>query len=241
MQQELLSTSTGEHPAVDAGVGACCDAPVVLGVRRRAGAVELRGVSTRGETFMGTCPDCGSQLEYAEGCVKCHVCGFRSAANAPPYRMERLTRALIRAPFFVQEHGICREVMQMMEIHLGFAYVPGSIRARLDTIALDVEEQEPERGTLRVDVHPDVSGEISIEYTRRILQGGGPRPTRIIGIANACIYCGATSGLSDEHVIPFALEGEFVLRNASCKACGDKTSRIELKVLREGYSHLAPP
>ena len=26
--------------------------------------------------FMGTCPDCGSQLEYAEGCVKCHVCGF---------------------------------------------------------------------------------------------------------------------------------------------------------------------
>jgi len=29
-----------------------------------------------GEQFMGTCPDCGSQLEYAEGCVKCHVCGF---------------------------------------------------------------------------------------------------------------------------------------------------------------------
>ncbi len=29
-----------------------------------------------GEGFMGTCPDCGSQLEYAEGCVKCHVCGF---------------------------------------------------------------------------------------------------------------------------------------------------------------------
>jgi hypothetical protein len=22
------------------------------------------------------CPDCGSQLEFAEGCVKCHVCGF---------------------------------------------------------------------------------------------------------------------------------------------------------------------
>jgi ribonucleoside-diphosphate reductase alpha chain len=27
-------------------------------------------------SFMGTCPDCGSQLEFAEGCVKCHVCGF---------------------------------------------------------------------------------------------------------------------------------------------------------------------
>ena len=28
------------------------------------------------EAFMGNCPDCGSQLEFAEGCVKCHVCGF---------------------------------------------------------------------------------------------------------------------------------------------------------------------
>ncbi|MGA1309547.1 MAG: vitamin B12-dependent ribonucleotide reductase [Gemmatimonadaceae bacterium] len=29
-----------------------------------------------GDAFIGTCPDCGSQLEFAEGCVKCHVCGF---------------------------------------------------------------------------------------------------------------------------------------------------------------------
>jgi ribonucleoside-diphosphate reductase alpha chain len=29
-----------------------------------------------GETFMGTCPDCSSQLEFAEGCMKCHICGF---------------------------------------------------------------------------------------------------------------------------------------------------------------------
>ena len=28
------------------------------------------------ETLAGACPDCGSQLEYAEGCAKCHVCGF---------------------------------------------------------------------------------------------------------------------------------------------------------------------
>ena len=28
------------------------------------------------ETFVGACPDCGSQLEFAEGCQKCHVCGF---------------------------------------------------------------------------------------------------------------------------------------------------------------------
>jgi ribonucleoside-diphosphate reductase alpha chain len=28
------------------------------------------------ETFIGTCPDCQSQLEIAEGCMKCHICGF---------------------------------------------------------------------------------------------------------------------------------------------------------------------
>jgi ribonucleoside-diphosphate reductase alpha chain len=28
------------------------------------------------ETLNGSCPDCGSQLEFAEGCVKCHVCGY---------------------------------------------------------------------------------------------------------------------------------------------------------------------
>ncbi len=26
--------------------------------------------------MLGACPDCGSQLEFAEGCAKCHVCGY---------------------------------------------------------------------------------------------------------------------------------------------------------------------
>jgi ribonucleoside-diphosphate reductase alpha chain len=26
--------------------------------------------------LLGACPDCGSQLAFVEGCVKCHVCGF---------------------------------------------------------------------------------------------------------------------------------------------------------------------
>jgi len=30
----------------------------------------------QGQDFIGTCPDCGSQLAFIEGCVKCHVCGF---------------------------------------------------------------------------------------------------------------------------------------------------------------------
>ncbi|MEE9207866.1 MAG: response regulator SirA, partial [Gemmatimonadota bacterium] len=27
-------------------------------------------------TFISTCPECGSGLEFAEGCVKCHACGY---------------------------------------------------------------------------------------------------------------------------------------------------------------------
>ncbi len=42
-----------------------------------ASQMQLSFESANGhEAFIGTCPDCGSQLESAEGCVKCHVCGF---------------------------------------------------------------------------------------------------------------------------------------------------------------------
>src|SRR5438105_11725258 len=52
--------------------GAVAPAPV------RAAAAE-GAVSERtgeGQDFIGACPDCGSQLAFAEGCAKCHVCGF---------------------------------------------------------------------------------------------------------------------------------------------------------------------
>jgi ribonucleoside-diphosphate reductase alpha chain len=35
--------------------------------------MKLEGVAPM---LNGACPDCGSQLEFAEGCVKCHVCGY---------------------------------------------------------------------------------------------------------------------------------------------------------------------
>lgn len=47
-----------------------------------------------------------------------------------------------------------------------------------------------------------------------------------------CIYCGETKGLTDEHVVPFALNGNFILPKASCKKCAAITSAFELKVLR---------
>jgi ribonucleoside-diphosphate reductase alpha chain len=29
-----------------------------------------------GVTFIGTCPDCKSELHYMEGCMKCMACGY---------------------------------------------------------------------------------------------------------------------------------------------------------------------
>lgn len=47
-----------------------------------------------------------------------------------------------------------------------------------------------------------------------------------------CIYCGSTSNLSDEHVVPFGLGGNAILPKASCRRCSDITSAFEGKVLR---------
>jgi ribonucleoside-diphosphate reductase alpha chain len=44
-------------------------------VQEDAGPPSLGGYDP-GETFIGVCPDCKSQLEFAEGCMKCHACGY---------------------------------------------------------------------------------------------------------------------------------------------------------------------
>jgi hypothetical protein len=49
---------------------------------------------------------------------------------------------------------------------------------------------------------------------------------------NQCIYCGSTKELTDEHTIPYALWGKWVLRRASCKRCAVLTSQVELSVAR---------
>lgn len=49
-----------------------------------------------------------------------------------------------------------------------------------------------------------------------------------------CIYCGrADAPLTDEHVVPYSIGGELVLKDASCRKCAAITSRFELKVMRE--------
>jgi hypothetical protein len=47
-----------------------------------------------------------------------------------------------------------------------------------------------------------------------------------------CIYCGSTEDLSDEHIIPEGLHGDWVLPDASCEPCRIETGKFEQRVLR---------
>lgn len=50
---------------------------------------------------------------------------------------------------------------------------------------------------------------------------------------NHCIYCGKVEGeLTDEHIVPFGLNGNFILPKSSCKECAKITSTAEFHVLR---------
>jgi ribonucleoside-diphosphate reductase alpha chain len=73
VQQELLGDQT---PIVG---GAVPSREQITVSSTPANQIQMTFESANGggsESFIGTCPDCGSQLEFAEGCVKCHVCGF---------------------------------------------------------------------------------------------------------------------------------------------------------------------
>ena len=71
IQQELLPGVGPQRPVA----GEPEQAPVV-GQARTGGEGEQMLFGGMQETLSGACPDCGSQLEFAEGCMKCHVCGF---------------------------------------------------------------------------------------------------------------------------------------------------------------------
>ena len=67
IQQELLPGA----PASAEPAPVVAQRPAVAGLGGEQ--IVLGGMQ---ETLSGACPDCGSQLEFAEGCMKCHVCGF---------------------------------------------------------------------------------------------------------------------------------------------------------------------
>lgn len=47
-----------------------------------------------------------------------------------------------------------------------------------------------------------------------------------------CIYCGKTDSLTDEHVIPLSLGGNYILDKSSCKRCAAITGRFEGGITR---------
>jgi ribonucleoside-diphosphate reductase alpha chain len=65
VQQDLLSQQPSSGGAVE---------PVRTVSGSAGHSYQVGGMKE--EQFIGACPDCGSQLEFAEGCVKCHVCGY---------------------------------------------------------------------------------------------------------------------------------------------------------------------
>ncbi len=50
-----------------------------------------------------------------------------------------------------------------------------------------------------------------------------------------CVYCDGHQDLSDEHVLPYGLGGQWKLLSASCKACRDITSHLEGVVQRQHF------
>jgi hypothetical protein len=55
---------------------------------------------------------------------------------------------------------------------------------------------------------------------------------QILRTVGRCIYCDSTNGLSEEHIIPFGLGADWILKDASCERHRKITSRFELDVLR---------
>ena len=74
--EKWMQEKQGVQQDLLAGPGAAAgSAAHRRGDPRRDGAGGERAPEP-GQDFIGTCPDCGSQLAFVEGCVKCHVCGF---------------------------------------------------------------------------------------------------------------------------------------------------------------------
>lgn len=61
-----------------------------------------------------------------------------------------------------------------------------------------------------------------------------PPPYKNRETVGRCIYCNSSEeGLTDEHVYPYSLNGEFVLSCATCKSCQEVTQRIENEISRK--------
>src|SRR5436309_3134494 len=67
----------------------------------------------------------------------------------------------------------------------------------------------------------------------------GSDPVKTYDPVGRCIYCyDDSSKLSNEHIIPFSLNGTHILPQASCPKCAEATSQLELVVCREHFGQL---
>jgi ribonucleoside-diphosphate reductase alpha chain len=73
VQQDLLGAPPSVSPSPGGPPAGVASRDLVTGP---AGDAALRSVHRPDQDFIGTCPDCGSQLAFVEGCAKCHVCGY---------------------------------------------------------------------------------------------------------------------------------------------------------------------
>ena len=62
-----------------------------------------------------------------------------------------------------------------------------------------------------------------------------PESTPLKRHIGKCVYCGSTDNLTDEHIVPYGLQGIWQLLKASCVVCNDITSAFEGTVLREYF------
>ena len=81
VQQELMPEVASGLPVggstSDVEISMTHQVPASLLQGQQRDAIEMQlGLQHSAQSFLGTCPDCGSGMEYAEGCAKCHVCGF---------------------------------------------------------------------------------------------------------------------------------------------------------------------
>ena len=70
VQQDLLDAGSADEARPAAA------APAKPAPAQTADGALYEFETLNAEQHAGACPDCGSQLEFAEGCMKCHVCGF---------------------------------------------------------------------------------------------------------------------------------------------------------------------